>query len=187
MLKRKQFLHIWHKDIAIFYTKRLRYFQTKMEGEKLENMWKVGNETGKRIETTYTTYRHRRASSVNLFSPFTVVRLKTGNSRLFLRQQTDKRQISVYTLSKEFSWLRKIAWASIWFVWIPQPPCLHVSISPCLYLHISTFPESKTELMEMAFPVCWLQTEKKEMKNLFVCCKQKQKTEVCFPWPANKQ
>jgi hypothetical protein len=39
----------------------------------------------------------------------------------------------------------------------------------------------------MATSVYLLQKEKGNGKLLFVCCKQKPKTEVCFSWSANEK
>jgi hypothetical protein len=64
----------------------------------------------------------------------------------------------------------------------------HVSLSSCLHVHLSMFPEfhkRKTELMETASTICWLQTEHRKGKLPFVFCKWKQKMEICFPWLAN--
>ncbi len=65
--------------------------------------------------------------------------LQTKNFRLFLRQQTEKRQTSVYIDEQTVNGSRKIARASIFRL-----------MSPCLHVHISTLPEfrkRRTELM----------------------------------------
>jgi hypothetical protein len=98
--------------------------------------------------------------------------------------------------------LGKIAWASIFHLMSPHP-CLNVSMSPCLYvamslcryfsmscLHVSTSPcfrfrKQKTELTEKATFVCFLQMDKGNGKLSLVCCKRKQKIDVCFPWSVN--
>jgi hypothetical protein len=38
--------------------------------------------------------------------------------------------------------------------------------------------------MKTEASICLLQTENENGKLLFVCCKRKRKTEVCFRWPS---
>ncbi len=98
--------------------------------------------------------------------------------------------------------LRKIAWASVSvrslyismfkLVHVSMSPSLHVSMSPCLYLsmfpclHASRIPQIESGSKRKApTSVCFLQMENGNGKLLFVCCKQKWKMDICFPWSAN--
>jgi hypothetical protein len=65
--------------------------------------------------------------------------------------------------------LMKIAWASIFQL---------------KWQRIYTLMENKTK-RRTTTSACLLQTEIGNGKLMFVCCKQKQKTEVCYPWTAN--
>ncbi len=73
-----------------------------------------------------------------------LIHLKMDNFSLFLRQQKDKRQTSVWTMSKQVNILRKIVWTSIFLflfdVSVSISPHLHFSISMSLCLHVSMSP-----------------------------------------------
>ncbi len=71
---------------------------------------------------------------------------------------------------------------------VSKSPCLHVSMSPCLHVSMSPWPclhNGKQNSPKTATTVCFLQTENGNGKLPFVCCKRKQKTNICLPWSAN--
>jgi hypothetical protein len=71
------------------------------------------------------------------------------------------------------------------FLLVSMSPCqcLHVSMSPSPYLHVSVsmspcFRDRKRNKQKMVTSVLFSANG----KLLFVCCKRKRKTKVCFPW-----
>jgi hypothetical protein len=79
-----------------------------------------------------------------------LVRLQTANFRLFLHQQTDKRQTH-----------------------ISMSQFLHVSMSPCLFLHVSIHPSPCLQVSGIR------QTENRtngKQQLPFICCKRKTAT-----------
>ncbi len=119
--------------------------------------------------------------------------LQMNNFRLFLHQQSDKRQTSVCTMSK---WIKEnhLGIHFLFNVFMSPCPCLHVSMSqflhvsmfPCLHLHVSVSMSPSPCLHVSTFPDCENGKGKtEEGKLLFVCCKRKWKTDICFPWWAN--
>jgi hypothetical protein len=83
--------------------------------------------------------------------------------------------------------LRKIAWASgfCYFNFMSNSPFLMFPcLKSCLCLYVSGILQTEDGTKKQ-FIVCLLQTEYGNGKLPFVCCKRKQKTEVCFPWSAD--
>ncbi len=111
---------------------------------------------------------------------------------MFLRHQTDKRQTSICTLSKQYG--KRINDNRLGFrfpfdvsmsVTKSPCPCLHVSTSACPCLHVSSLHNPCLHISEfckrkMATSFCFLQMENGKGKFRFVCCKWKRKMEVVF-------
>jgi hypothetical protein len=143
-----------------------------------------------------------------------LVHLQMDNFCLFLRQQRDKRQTSVCTVS---TWVRKIAWDSILHspfnvslspcryihihgsispcLHVSTSPCLHVSISPCsmspcLCLHVSVSPSLCLHVHVSMFPeFCKRKTELMENGNFCLLVgngKRKRQTSICLLQTKNR-
>ncbi len=65
----------------------------------------------------------------------------------------------------------------------PMSPCLHVPLSPCL--HVSRIPQTKNGTNWKCNCHFFAVIGKSKQQTSVCCCKRKQKTLLCFPWPTN--
>ncbi len=108
-----------------------------------------------------------------------LVHLQKDNGRLFLRQQTCKHKLP-------FAW-----WANN--KRIKENPlgfcfpfwCLHLFLSQCLHVYVSTFPEFQKQNCGQCQLLFFSANGKRKWETSICCCKRKRKTDVCFLRLAN--
>ncbi len=142
-----------------------------------------------------------------------LVHLHKNNFRLFLREQTDKRQISICTMSKQetirLNYLGfNFPLDSLQFhasmstskcprfhvhISMPMSPCLHVHVSmymsPCLRVSCLSMPQCFHVSMSLCpcLRVCGIpqKENRTNRRRQLPSAYCKPKTEVCFSWLAN--